>query len=148
MSTYHCMLINSSVQHIFILEDRWPNLSVHAFSWKIDLVASLTCCYHHKQGPIPRQVISRPISLFPNRGCPQPHSAYKYEVVVNTLIKFILKTLATSSLITKGTVGVRKAKQSWSVPLATGGTSLPCCIYIDKNAYFLYGPDIHSCCNC
>ena len=68
--------------------------------------------------------------MFPNRG-----GAYKYEVMVSTLI-FILKTIATSSLITKGTRGVWKAKHSQS--LATGGASLPYCINTNKNAYFLY----------
>ena len=58
-------------------------------------------------------MISRPIRPV-SRGCPQPHSAYKYKVVVSTLITLSSqsKTLATASLITKGTGGVWKAKHS------------------------------------
>ena len=62
-------------------------------------------------------MISRPIRLV-FRGVPQPHSAYKYKVVVSTLITHLShsKTLATTSLIAKGTGGVWKAKHSRLAP--------------------------------
>ena len=57
-------------------------------------------------------MIRRPIR--PVEAGPQPHSAYKYKVVVSTLITHSSqsKTLATASLIAKGTGGVWKAKHS------------------------------------
>jgi hypothetical protein len=58
-------------------------------------------------------MISRPIRPV-SRGWPQPHSAYKYKVVVSTLMTHSSqsKTLATASLIAKGTGGVWNAKHS------------------------------------
>ena len=87
-----------------------------------------------------------PLGLFPEAG-PQPHSAYKYKVVVSTLNTHSSqsKTLATASLIAKGTGGVWKAKHSRWRPKDADR----CCIsYTDKNAYFLYGSGVNGCCNC
>ena len=57
--------------------------------------------------------------MFPEAG-PQPHSAYKYKVVVGTLITHSRhsKTLATASLIAKGTGG---GLEGQALPLAPGG---------------------------
>ena len=62
-------------------------------------------------------MISRPIRPV-SRGWPPAHSAYKYKVVVSTLITHSRhsKTLATASLIAKGTGGVWKAKHSHLAP--------------------------------
>ena len=58
-------------------------------------------------------MISRPIRPV-SKGCPQSQSAYKYKIVINTLITHssYYKTLATASLIVKGIGGVWKAKHS------------------------------------
>ena len=88
-------------------------------------------------------MISRPIRSV-SRGWPQPHSDYKYKIVVSTKNTHSRhsKTLATASLIAKGTGGVWKAKHSCWTPIR-------CYIfYTDKNAYFLYGSGVNGCCYC
>jgi len=57
-------------------------------------------------------VISRPISLFLNRGFPNPTLPINLRSWLSNLNHIFIKTLATSSLIAKGTGGVWKAKHS------------------------------------